>query len=257
MTLINGQGYYCDNCNLYNDILSSHCRDCHSHRNPAYNQAAIWIRYKRGIDDVIEWCDRMSDSSKIDKFSGFFNSGKILYSSMSFDKRREWRDELAEILMTARANLSAADWIDREESAKLSPEQRQYLETNKEDNGNLLTPKLRKERQSKADKLREQMSSLGLDLTQVNSIMSSVEKTVKDKDLNSLVFRKSEESKPTTSELCRIGEHIVCVGSFKDDSGSHVCNCDCHNVGSVVNSDNGSDKPNPAVFDFSSLKFGE
>lgn len=195
--------------------------------------------------------------SKIDKFQGFFNSGKILYSSMSFEKRREWRDELSEILMTARANLSAADWVDREESAKLSPEGRQWLESNSEDSGLLNAPKIRKERQSKADKLREQMSSLGLDITQVNSIMSNVEKTVKDKDLNNLVFKRNGKDKEesTTSELCRIGEHIACAGSFKNDTGSHQCNCDCHKMKRVEPIDNSH--PVEGLFDISHLKFGE
>lgn len=198
----------------------------------------------------------MSDSSKIDKFQNFFNSGKILYSSMSFDKRREWRDELAEILMTARANLSAADWVDREESAKLTPKGRQWLESNKEDSQLLNAPKLRAERKSKADKLRDQMLSLGLDPNQVKGIMSNVEKTVKDSSLNNLKFTRSESNSPVISELCRIGEHIVCTGSYRDDNGSHQCNCDCHKVVSVES--NPIDNPqisNSAVFDVGQLKF--
>jgi len=134
---------------------------------------------ERKLDETIEWIQIMSEKSKLDKFQQFYNSGKILYSSMTFEKRREWREELSEILVTARANLSAADDIDREEGAKLSPEGRKWLVTNDESGLNsdsLLQPKLRKERMSKMDKLAADMKELGLSMADINSALGEVSK---------------------------------------------------------------------------------
>lgn len=192
-------------------------------------------------------------TEKIDKFAQFFNSGKILYSAMSYQERLAWKDEMKDILLTARAHLSAADSVDREESAKLTPEGRQWLTTNDDSAVNsdaINTPKVRKERMSKADKLQEQMKALGLDMADVKNIMGQVEKTAKEKDLNSLVFKKNEEKKDNLAELCRIGEHVVCVGRYTDKDGSHECSCDCHKVNLSVES-------RPAEpFNLGSLKFG-
>lgn len=191
---LDGQGYRCENCNLYNDILTVYCRDCNLHRNQALEKAAIQTIFNRGLYREI---NIMADKSSVDKFQGFFNSGKILYSSMSFEKRREWRDELAEILMTARANLSAADWVDREESDKLTPEQRKWLVSNDEgvDSNNLAIPKIRKERMTKLDKQKEDMLKLGMDMKDINAILGEVQKVQSGGSITTSHTREMRDSK--------------------------------------------------------------
>jgi hypothetical protein len=164
----------------------------------------------------------MADKSRIELHTEFFNSGKMLYSSMPFADRREWREKLALIILEARANLSAADLVDREDSANLTPAQRELLTTNDESsNANLLNaPKIRKERMSKADKLKEQMASLGLDLSEVNKILGSVAQSQSGGSQTSssarelkdnITFVKAEKPNPNTREslLGDISDSII------------------------------------------------
>lgn len=252
------QGYYCENCNLYNDILTIYCKDCKLHRPVLLDQAAIVTQYKRNPFPMrLEREDLMGDKSKIELHAEFFNSGMILYSSMEFSQRREWRDKLSLIILEARANLSAADRVDSEESSKLDANGRQWLVTNDENAGSnaLNQPKIRKERMSKADKLKEQMSSLGLDMGEINKIIGDVQKVATESSINNLKFTSDRVKSEPLSELCRIDQHENCIGKFKDNTGSHECSCKCHSA-VLVSASNPTEPESNKPFDISKLKFG-
>ncbi len=170
---IDKHGYYCEECNLYNDILTVHCKDCSTHRPLVLELASIQIAYERNPTRLQDYL--MAEKTKIEKHTEFFNSGMILYSQMEFTQRREWRDKLADIILEARANLSAADRVDAEESSKLGPDGRAWLITNDEGGSDKLNaPKIRKERMSKMDKLAEDMAKLGLNKDDILKVTGKV-----------------------------------------------------------------------------------
>lgn len=118
----------------------------------------------------------MGESDKIELHTRFFNEEKILYSSMDATQRIEHRSTLAMLIFEARARMNAVDSIDREDRAKLSKDGKEWLVTNSDVtvSAAINEPKIRKERMSKADKLRESMASLGLNINEINGLMGQV-----------------------------------------------------------------------------------
>lgn len=223
---IDSNGYYCEECNGYNDILTIHCRYCSTHRNKNLELAAIQVQYQRNPTFYVdnngkERLNLMSDKSKIEKHTEFFQSGMILYSQMEFTQRREWREKLSDIILEARAHLSAADRVDAEESAKLGPDGRAWLVSNNENVDSLNQPKIRKDRMSKMDKLAEDMAKLGLDKSQIlavtgkvaasqsgGSVVSTHNREMKD---NKITFIKTEKPNLNTHDslLADISNSLV------------------------------------------------
>lgn len=235
------QGYNCYRCNSYNDILTRHCKNCSANRPAVLNLSAELTKVRRGIFEVLEYLtmDRLELHNK------FYNSSKPLYKTMDIATRRSWRDEMTEILINARASLSAADDVDREERNELSPKGREWLVTNDEtltSSDALNAPKIRRERMSKLDKLAEQMKSLGLDPEDIKSAVNVVEKTAKESNVNKITFKSDKETTTDISELCRIERHSECNGRFHNGK-SNECKCECHKVNAEV------ETPKPAVFD--------
>lgn len=171
----------------------------------------------------------MAETDKIELHTRFFNAEKILYSAMDASARIAHREELAMLIFEARARMNAIDDVDRHERAKLSKDGKEWLVTNSDItvSSALTEPKVRAARMSKADKLKESMLSLGLNITDVNAMMGSIQKSATDKDMNRISFNREEKESNNISELCRIGSHTDCRGGWGDVSGSHKCECEC------------------------------
>jgi len=168
----------CELCNSYNDILTAHCWNCKNYRPINLVKIAERTKLNRsGILIITELENKnMAEKDRIELHTKFFNHEKILYSAMSFEERRNHREELAMILLEGRARMNAVDDIDREENALKGPKGREWLTSNQENNGSdaLNQPKIRKERMTKADKLAADMANLGLSKDDINKMLGEV-----------------------------------------------------------------------------------
>lgn len=168
----------CSFCNLYNDILTVQCKDCKGNRPFELQFIAQRIKYKRlGLNLTTEE-KKMAETDRIELHTKFYNHEKPLYSAMTFEQKRAHREEIALILLEGRARMNAIDDIDREERAKLGPKGKEWLTSNSDELSSdaINQPKIRKERMSKADKLKEDMAKLGIDTSIINSTLGEIAK---------------------------------------------------------------------------------
>jgi len=168
----------CFQCNLYNDILTVHCKDCSANRPLNLSRIASVIKYKRLGLNLTSAEKQMAETDRIELHTKFYNHEKPLYSSMSFEQRRAHRDEIALILLEGRARMNAIDDVDRDENAKRGPKGREWLTSNQNQaelgTDAISQPKIRKDRMSKADKLAEEMAKLGLSKADIDKALGAV-----------------------------------------------------------------------------------
>lgn len=167
----------------------------------------------------------MSESDKIELHTKFFNAEKVLYSAMSIEERLSHRSELAMMIFEARARMNAIDDVDRGDKARLSKDGKEWIVSNDSNvsiSDAINGPKIRKERMSKADKLKESLASLGLDITAVNSIMGDVAKatsggsittdhnrTMKDSNAGITFVKNPTSNNTRESLLADVSESLI------------------------------------------------
>ena len=170
-------GYLCDHCKTYNDILSRLCKSCYSPRDTVKSLYSLEITaiLER---DIILWfnseASRMDNEKRIELHSKFFAETDNVIKDMSYDQLCKWEEELEVIVIQAKAQMQKSSMKRRDMQAKMTKEERDRLITNPEMSGTdgLLAPKIRKDRQSQADKLAADMAALGMTPDVINSLMA-------------------------------------------------------------------------------------
>lgn len=171
----------CYFCNSYNDILTIHCWNCKVNRPPELDAISEYIKHRRSGMLTETRTIKMPETDRIELHTKFYNHEKPLYNAMTLEQKRAHREEIALILLEGRARMNAIDDIDREERAKLGPKGREWLTSNQDELSSdaINQPKIRKERMSKADKLKEDLAKLGSSLgitIDTTSILNEVAK---------------------------------------------------------------------------------
>jgi len=192
----------CSRCQLVNAGLNTTCAD-YKCREPRPSIVA---------DDELTRLVREKNMSETNAelHAKFFNHEAILVKDMDINQLRKHRDELAMIAFEARARLTAIDGEERVRNAKLSVEQRSWLVSSDIPDPNVTDAieavKKRKERMSKADKLKETMLSIGMDIDDVNELMARVKvdeggKTYGRPLVDKYQFKSSVEESETSDSV--------------------------------------------------------
>ena len=174
------EGYYCSQCNGYNDILNLHCVHCNDYRDREYNhlefefntilRRGIIISYEKGFHS------NMDNNKRVELHSQFYAQAGKLIESMTYDQLLAWEEELETIVIEAKASMQRSSAERREKQQRMSKEERDRLISNPElsVSDGLLAPKLRKDRMSKADKITADMAGMGIPLDMINQLMNNI-----------------------------------------------------------------------------------
>lgn len=227
---VTSNSWTCVRCNLYNDILTLHCKDCNSHRPEIFEQLAIIVQYKRAPTYLGGNNPVPNDPDMIELHTQFFNHEAFFVKDLNDTELRLHRDSLAKVILEGRARMNAVDREERERKAKLSPDGKSWLVSSENSIGTdtLNLPKERQKRMSKADKLLDAMKSLGI--ANADDLIKNVERSSTTQQVNNITFNSTKEKALVTSEFCRIEQHTECPGSFHSDGSSKACHCECHKV---------------------------
>lgn len=125
-------------------------------------------------------------------FAKFYNHEKILVKDMDDGMLREHRAELQKIAFEAKARLVAADDANRERKAKTTNKEWLVTDQNPQltDSDRINVVKVRKERMSKMDKLREQLKSAGIDDATIKEMVGNLENKATNSKLKTITFNK-------------------------------------------------------------------
>jgi len=192
----------CKHCKFDNDVLTSHCRICHTYKPDWITdkyQAEVEIRRDIFIGRIesYEYCmDSINGERTMtpqeELFSKFYNQEKILVKDMDTIQLREHREELATIAFEAKARLVATDDEGRERAAK-NGKNKDWLttaDTGQVDNDAINAVKVRTARLSKMDKLRNQLLAAGIDEDTVKEMVKNLERKATEKDVKAITFNK-------------------------------------------------------------------
>lgn len=215
-------GYHCEFCNLYNDILTVYCKDCQGYNNVISEVDRSLIAVRR----TGEFYPMTEDRAELHK--KFFNAESIIVSQMDDDAIEKHRKLLSDICFEGKAKLNATEAEIRKRKAKLSPNQRDWLVSSEDSEAvsdALNRVKERQKRMSKADKLKEAMQSLGLADADVSSLLGNVAKINSGGSQTSSTSRELKDSKITyTRETKSNQTNEALLGeittSIKDGLGS-------------------------------------
>lgn len=182
----------------------------------------------------------MTDREEL--YKKIFAEKRIIAMQLTPIQRKEHREQLSLIAFEAKVAINAYDDADREERARVNGESRNWLisaDYSPDVEASIAAVKQRKERMSKADKLLQQLKSLGIEGAE--DMIATIEAKATESGIAAIksTESKSNGNKPRTklitSELCRLTRHNECVGRFTDDSGSKECQCDCHRRNAEIN----------------------
>lgn len=174
-------GFICNQCNGYNDILNSHCIYCN-----AYSEIDDLFRFNielsRNISTDCEVNFSMTNDDRVELHSKFYNpenwnpSERGLIESGTYAQLVAWEEELESIVVEAKAKLQRSNAERRDRQQKMSKEDRDKLISRPDMtvSEGLIAPALRKDRMSKADKMRQDMiSNMNIPADMVDSLMAS------------------------------------------------------------------------------------
>ena len=219
---IESNGWHCQHCNGYNDILQHRCIYCYAGKPFALRDLSIAVLHNRQGEHMSE--------DKIELHKKLFAEEAILIKDMDNEQLRLRRDEFASILFEARVRLNSMDHEERTRKDKGS-----WLVSSDESvivSDSIRGVKEREKRKTKFDKLREDMKSLGI--ADADILIGQAEKKAIAKNVDTITFNsatpKSQHYIGATSELCRINRHSECTSRFTDSNGSHECKCNCHQI---------------------------
>lgn len=171
------KGYICDECKGYNDILNPHCIFCNplklSRLNTRYlvntsrcqnlDEYASYVSIRRQAGFLFMSDINMAED-KLELHAKFYNSESIQVAAMDMLQIEERIRDLESIIFEAKAYHNAVSDEKRKRVAKLKLENKEWLIT-PDGNDPTLTDAIvanKRKRVSKADKLLEQMKSLGV-----------------------------------------------------------------------------------------------
>ena len=149
----------------------------------------------------------MNDSEEL--FSKFYNHQRVLICDMDMDSLREHRDELSKIAFEAKARLRAAEDEVRERAAKSG--KKEWLvntDTNQSTSDAIRDIKVRKDRMSKIDKIRQQLLSAGIDDATVKEMVTNMERKATEKNLKLITFN-GPSIKTTDTHTTQPPESII------------------------------------------------
>lgn len=198
------EGYSCDKCNAYNDILTRRCKHCNSHRD-SLSEDLYGFEWscivRRGLVIHHVGFISMNDDKRVELHSQFFNQAMQSLETKSYAELVSWEEKLEEIVIEGRAGIQASRETRRKREAQMTKDERDKLITRPDmtTGEGLLAPKIRKDRQSSADKLVNQFAGMGISPEDINRLMGSIMpgKTAvteqKPKDENGFSFNKEKE----------------------------------------------------------------
>lgn len=144
-----------------------------------------------------------------DLFVKFYNAEKILVKDMDSVQLREHREQLSQIALEAKARLQADDDESRERNAKSKNKEWQLSDSSVQSNSDAINaPKIRKERMTKLDKMKEQLINAGIDEETVAEMMKNMERKATEKDVKAITFNRPA-----------VEQNIVIVKTKRDDNG--------------------------------------
>jgi hypothetical protein len=176
------EGYYCQ-CNFYNDILSLHCKSC-SVNNASLTPLAFKALYRRNI--LIHWeggDSRMDNDKRVELHSKFYNNPTMQgmipgldIANEPYEKLVEWEDTLEEMVIEAKAKMQRSSSERRERQTKMSKEERDKLVSRPNITGSeaIIQPKVRKDRQTTADKTIAGLANLGISDEYIKQLMGAI-----------------------------------------------------------------------------------
>lgn len=200
-------GYICSICNEYNDILRVHCFHCQAYRDYPVNHYQLEVKAILQRDILIEYEIRstMDNEKRVELFSKFYAQAEKLIKDMSYEQMIAWEEELECIVIEAKASMQRSSLARRERQQKMTKEERDRLISNPEMSvsDGLLAPKLRKDRQSKADKLVADMAGMNIPPEMINALMAGINTTKtatseipEEKKSKGFVFNPNPLTKP-------------------------------------------------------------
>jgi hypothetical protein len=122
----------------------------------------------------------------------FYNAHKVFIEDMDITQLREHRDKLAEIAHQARAELASAEDKLREMRAKSGNADWLVTPVQPQAHSDALNVvKVRKERMTKLDKIKEQLEGIGIDQADIDQWVRNMERGAKTSNLKAASFRAS------------------------------------------------------------------
>lgn len=182
-------------CGLWNGGTNQHCAGTIARPLIEHHQVS-----ENGPDWVMSYlaAKELNVTPEEELYAKFYHHQKVLVKDMDLLQLREHRKELANVALEAKARVVATDDELRERNAKtktkdwLTTDTRQPYDVSSAIN----VPKLRKNRMSKMDRLREDLVKAGLDDTTINAMIGNLEKSVPDNKLKTITFKApSDKSK--------------------------------------------------------------
>ncbi len=178
------------NCGLKNSGLNQNCaarltRLSGEHYQISSNKPDFWQATVIANEVLMS---SMTPNEEL--FAKFYNHEKLLVKDMDVVQLRTHREELAKIAFEAKARLVAADDEGRERKAKT--DNKQWLVSSDEvlSTDAINAPKIRKDRMSKIDKMREQLLKAGIEEATVNEMIGNLEKKATERNLKTVTFNK-------------------------------------------------------------------
>jgi hypothetical protein len=183
------QGWKCDFCKWYNDVLNIVCWQC-GHVKPTWITALYQMRveFQRGIFDSYgvlsgyhwDWEGRVNKllmtTPNEELHAKFFNEEATLVVSMSDVDLDEHIHELETIAREAKARILAASEEKRNRKAKAGNKAWRVEPLGPDPNvtDSLNKVKQRSSRMSKLDKMRDKMAALGLSDADIDAMVSKM-----------------------------------------------------------------------------------
>jgi len=192
------------NCGLKNSGLNQNCAaaltwkdETHyqvSENRPDYWQYIVSARNIQGLLDLKAFTDNQTENKKMtpqeELFARFYNHERILVKDINDIQLREHREELSKISFEAKARLVSADDETRERKAKTSNKEWLLTTADVVSTDAINAVKVRKERMSKMDKMKEQLLKAGIDEDTVKEMIRNLESKATEKNVKTITFNK-------------------------------------------------------------------
>lgn len=118
----------------------------------------------------------MDNDKRVELHSKFYTEAGKIIEEMSYEQQIAWEEELEVIVIEAKAKMQRSSQERRTKQAKMTKEERDRLITNPDMSvaEGLIAPKLRKDRQSKADKMASDFAGMGIPADMINQLMNNI-----------------------------------------------------------------------------------
>lgn len=179
-------------CGLINSGLNDKCAASTSWKHREHYQ--ITVNQPDFLQFTITAREDLIVTPQEELFARFYNHEKLFVKDLDDDKLREHRDELASIAFNAKARLVAIDDEGKERKAKSGAGKEWTvtpLEADQTSTDSINAVKIRKDRMSKMDKIRQGLVTAGLDEDTINEMIRNMERKATEKSLKTVTFQKA------------------------------------------------------------------